>query len=43
MGMKLFEPITINGMTLKNRMGFPPFLNMPAETRSRTRRSFLLP
>ena len=30
MGMKIFEPITINGMTLKNRLGFPPFLNMPA-------------
>ena len=31
MGKKLFEPITINGMTIKNRLGFPPFLNMPAE------------
>jgi len=31
MGKKLFEPITINGMELKNRIGFPPFLNMPAE------------
>ncbi|HHE75352.1 MAG TPA: hypothetical protein ENL37_09720, partial [Desulfobacteraceae bacterium] len=31
MGEKLFKPITINGMTLKNRIGFPPFLNMPAE------------
>lgn len=26
---KLFEPITINGMTLKNRIGFAPMLNMP--------------
>jgi 2,4-dienoyl-CoA reductase-like NADH-dependent reductase (Old Yellow Enzyme family)/putative sterol carrier protein/thioredoxin reductase len=31
MGKKIFEPIEINGMTLKNRLGFPPFLNMPAE------------
>ena len=31
MGKKLFEPITINGMELKNRIGFPPFLNMPDE------------
>jgi 2,4-dienoyl-CoA reductase-like NADH-dependent reductase (Old Yellow Enzyme family)/putative sterol carrier protein/thioredoxin reductase len=31
MGKKLFEPFEINGMTLKNRLGFPPFLNMPAE------------
>ena len=29
--MKIFEPIEINGMRLKNRLGFPPFLNMPAE------------
>lgn len=28
--MKVFEPIEINGMKLKNRLGFPPFLNMPA-------------
>jgi 2,4-dienoyl-CoA reductase-like NADH-dependent reductase (Old Yellow Enzyme family)/thioredoxin reductase len=26
----LFEPIEIAGMRLKNRLGFPPFLNMPA-------------
>jgi 2,4-dienoyl-CoA reductase-like NADH-dependent reductase (Old Yellow Enzyme family)/putative sterol carrier protein/thioredoxin reductase len=31
MTKKLFEPITINGMELKNRIGFPSFLNMPAE------------
>lgn len=31
MGKKIFEPIEINGMKLKNRLGFPPFLNMPAE------------
>jgi 2,4-dienoyl-CoA reductase-like NADH-dependent reductase (Old Yellow Enzyme family)/thioredoxin reductase len=30
MAMKVFEPIEINGMVLKNRLGFPPFLNMPA-------------
>jgi 2,4-dienoyl-CoA reductase-like NADH-dependent reductase (Old Yellow Enzyme family)/thioredoxin reductase len=28
--MKIFEPIEIKGMKLKNRIGFPPFLNMPA-------------
>src|SRR4030042_2990429 len=28
--MKIFEPIDINGMHLKNRIGMPPFLNMPA-------------
>jgi len=28
--MLLFEPIEIKGMKLKNRIGFPPFLNMPA-------------
>ena len=31
MGMKVFEPIEIKGMKLKNRIGFPPFLNHPAE------------
>jgi len=31
MGMKIFEPIEINGMKIKNRLGFAPFLNMPAE------------
>lgn len=30
MSMKVFEPIEINGMKLKNRLGFAPFLNMPA-------------
>jgi 2,4-dienoyl-CoA reductase-like NADH-dependent reductase (Old Yellow Enzyme family)/enoyl-CoA hydratase/carnithine racemase/NADPH-dependent 2,4-dienoyl-CoA reductase/sulfur reductase-like enzyme len=29
MGKKIFEPIEINGMTLKNRIGFAPMLNMP--------------
>jgi 2,4-dienoyl-CoA reductase-like NADH-dependent reductase (Old Yellow Enzyme family)/putative sterol carrier protein/thioredoxin reductase len=29
MGKKLFEPIEINGMKLKNRIGFAPMLNMP--------------
>jgi len=29
MNKKLFEPIEINGMHLKNRIGFAPFLNMP--------------
>jgi len=29
MAKKLFEPITINGMALKNRIGFAPMLNMP--------------
>ena len=28
--MKVFEPIEIKGMKLKNRIGFAPFLNMPA-------------
>jgi len=28
--MKVFEPIEIKGMKLKNRIGFPPFLNQPA-------------
>jgi len=28
--MKLSEPIEINGMKLKNRIGFAPLLNMPA-------------
>jgi 2,4-dienoyl-CoA reductase-like NADH-dependent reductase (Old Yellow Enzyme family)/thioredoxin reductase len=28
--MKIFEPIAIKGMHLKNRIGMPPFLNMPA-------------
>ncbi len=28
--MKLSEPIEIKGMKLKNRIGFAPFLNMPA-------------
>lgn len=27
--MKIFSPIEINGMVLKNRIGFPPFGNMP--------------
>ncbi|MBW2060518.1 MAG: FAD-dependent oxidoreductase [Deltaproteobacteria bacterium] len=32
---KIFEPIEINGMKLKNRIGFAPLLNMPrAEDRS---------
>ncbi|MBW1849356.1 MAG: FAD-dependent oxidoreductase [Deltaproteobacteria bacterium] len=31
MGKKIFEPIEINGMKIKNRLGFAPFLNMPAE------------
>ena len=25
----LFQPIEIKGMKLKNRLGFPPFLNVP--------------
>jgi 2,4-dienoyl-CoA reductase-like NADH-dependent reductase (Old Yellow Enzyme family) len=29
MGKKLFEPFEINGMKLKNRIGFAPMLNMP--------------
>ena len=29
MGKKLSEPIEINGMVLKNRIGFAPLLNMP--------------
>ena len=28
--MKVFEPIEIKGMKLKNRIGFPSFLNQPA-------------
>jgi 2,4-dienoyl-CoA reductase-like NADH-dependent reductase (Old Yellow Enzyme family)/thioredoxin reductase len=28
--MKVFEPIEIKGMKLKNRIGLPPMLNMPA-------------
>lgn len=28
--MKIFEPLEIRGMKIKNRIGFPPFLNMPA-------------
>ena len=27
--MKIFDPIGIKGMRLKNRIGMPPFLNMP--------------
>lgn len=27
--MKIFTPLEINGMVLKNRIGFPPFGNMP--------------
>lgn len=27
--MKIFEPIEIKGMKLKNRIGMSPFLNMP--------------
>jgi 2,4-dienoyl-CoA reductase-like NADH-dependent reductase (Old Yellow Enzyme family)/thioredoxin reductase len=30
MNKMIFEPIEIAGMKLKNRLGFPPFLNMPA-------------
>jgi 2,4-dienoyl-CoA reductase-like NADH-dependent reductase (Old Yellow Enzyme family)/thioredoxin reductase len=30
MSKKIFEPIEIKGMKLKNRLGFAPFLNMPA-------------
>jgi 2,4-dienoyl-CoA reductase (NADPH2) len=30
MNMKIFEPIEIKGMKLKNRLGLPPLLNMPA-------------
>ena len=29
--MKVFEPIDIKGMHLKNRIGMSPFLNMPAD------------
>lgn len=29
--MKIFEPIAIKGMHLKNRIGMAPFLNMPAD------------
>lgn len=29
--MKIFEPIDIKGMHLKNRIGMAPFLNMPAD------------
>jgi len=29
MSQKIFEPIEINGMKLKNRVGFAPMLNMP--------------
>ena len=29
--MKIFEPIDIKGMHLKNRIGMPPFLNMPGD------------
>ena len=29
MNQKIFEPIEINGMKLKNRVGFAPMLNMP--------------
>jgi 2,4-dienoyl-CoA reductase-like NADH-dependent reductase (Old Yellow Enzyme family)/thioredoxin reductase len=29
MGKKLFEPLEISGMELKNRIGFAPMLNMP--------------
>ena len=28
-GLKVLEPIEINGMRLKNRLAFAPFLNMP--------------
>ena len=37
MGKKIFEPIEINGMTLKNRIGFAPMLNMPGPERRRGR------
>jgi len=30
MTKKIFEPFEINGMVLKNRLGFPPLLNMPS-------------
>lgn len=33
--MKLFEPITIRGMTLKNRIVFPPMVVMPGDYRTR--------
>ena len=29
MGKRVFEPIVVNGMELKNRIGFAPMLNMP--------------
>src|SRR3990172_2518008 len=29
MNKKIFEPIIISGMTLKNRIGWPPLLNNP--------------
>ena len=29
MNLKILEPLDINGMRLKNRLGFAPFLNMP--------------
>ena len=29
--MNIFEPLDIKGMHLKNRIGMPPFLNMPAD------------
>jgi 2,4-dienoyl-CoA reductase-like NADH-dependent reductase (Old Yellow Enzyme family)/thioredoxin reductase len=29
MSKKIFEPFEINGMTIKNRLGFAPMLNMP--------------
>jgi 2,4-dienoyl-CoA reductase-like NADH-dependent reductase (Old Yellow Enzyme family)/thioredoxin reductase len=29
MGLKMLEPIEINGMRMKNRLGFAPLLNMP--------------
>ena len=31
MGKLLFEPFEINGMKLKNRLGFAPFLNLPRD------------
>jgi len=30
--MKIFEPIQIRGMRLKNRIGFPPYLHQPGGT-----------
>ncbi len=40
--MKLFEPITIRGMTLKNRIIFPPMVVMLLDYRSRELGSYYL-